>query len=491
MWRIFERQLTAGVEHDAVFADVCDAGRISGGYVMMSVVSAAIATLGLLLSSPAVVIGAMLLSPLMGPIVLLGFAFWTIDWAATRRAVASLAAGLGLALAVAVVLTWASPLKEPTSEILARAHPNLFDLLIAAFSGLAGGYAVIRRRGETVIGVAIATALMPPIAAVGFGVGVRDWSIALGALLLFATNLIAIALAAAGMAALYGFRPHYHLRNRGWIGHVAVLAIVAGLCVPLTLSLNAIALESRAAAAARNEIDALFGPRSRLTTLAAHGLGDGLQIDALVATPRFVPKAGETLEARLSRRLGRPAKVSLDQVVLADPKALAQARTAAEPPRDAGAEVIQELKAATPFPAEAIGYDPAAGRGFVVLAAAAGLDLPSAMALESGLRARQGLDRTEVLPPLQALPPVPVTWNDDGQPGLGPALAADLWALERWRAQSVSLRLCGVAGTARTHAATALATNRFLAFRTTIARGSSADCAPYAKSGAVLLVAAG
>ncbi|MGH7021760.1 MAG: DUF389 domain-containing protein [Brevundimonas sp.] len=151
-----------GVDRGDVEAAVYDNGGLSGRYLMMTVISAAIAALGLMLSSPAVVIGAMLVSPLMGPIVALGFSLALLDWNRLKQSLTCLGVGMAVALAVAVLLTLLSPLKEPTSEILARTRPNFFDLLIAVFSGVAGAYAVIRQRGETIIGVAIATALMPP-----------------------------------------------------------------------------------------------------------------------------------------------------------------------------------------------------------------------------------------------------------------------------------------------------------------------------------------
>lgn len=442
-WSALVQHLSVGVDHAKAFEGICDAGVTTGRYVVMSVLSAAIATLGLMLSSPAVVIGAMLLSPLMGPIILLGFSFWTVDWTATRRAGISLLVGFGVSLAVAVALTWLSPLKEPTSEILARTHPNLFDLLVAAFSGVAGGYAVIRQRGEAVIGVAIATALMPPIATIGFGLGTADWTVALGALLLFTTNLIAIALAAAGMAALYGFRQHYHLANRGWIGHLAVIAILAALCIPLTVSLNTIALESRATARVRAEVSDLFGPKARLTNLRVHSGEHGVEVDALVATPKYVAQASDRIARSLRAGMGVQAQVALDQVVLAEPSRFVQPAAAPAPP-DPVTLAVQALRAAVPFPAASIGYDSAARRGLVLLGSSSGLDLRAAFSMEQGLRARPGLEGTEVLPPAQTLPAVPVALSAGAPPKFGPELALDLWALRRWRAARVDARLCGV-----------------------------------------------
>ncbi len=229
-----------GVDHAEAAAAVYENGGLSGRYLMMTVISAAIAALGLMLSSPAVVIGAMLVSPMMGPIVAMGFSLALLDWNELKQSLTALGVGVGLALFVAILLTLLSPLKEPTAEILARTRPNFFDLLIAVFSGIAGAYAVIRQRGETIIGVAIATALMPPVATVGFGLGTGDLSIAGGAFFLFMTNLVAIALAATVTAGFYGFRPRLLERPKPWRG-VAVMVVFVLLAVPLALSLRSIA----------------------------------------------------------------------------------------------------------------------------------------------------------------------------------------------------------------------------------------------------------
>lgn len=448
LWQSALHALRHDMDQDAIFAGVYEDGLITGRYLTMSVLSAAIATLGLMLSSPAVVIGAMLLSPLMGPIILLGFSFRTFDWQASRRAMISLLAGLGLAMAVAVVLTWASPLKEPTAEILARTRPNLFDLLIAAFSGIAGGYAVIRQKGETVIGVAIATALMPPIATVGFGLGTGNVPIAMGALLLFATNLIAIALSAAGMATLYGFHPHSTFADRGLLGQGAVLLVIVALCYPLTISLQTIAHESKVTAAARQGIESLFGEKARIASISVHSSHGALMVDALVATPKYLASAPDELSRRLNDAVGGNVKISLDQVVLADPSKFNQ--PAASPataalPRPSQSEILsQSLRDAVPFTTEALAYDADTHRGLVVLGDKSGIDLTAAMKLEQGLRQRHGLSGTIVLPPVQPLPHIAVSLSKSDPPAFGPELALDSWALSRWSVHSAGVMICGL-----------------------------------------------
>lgn len=159
-----------------------------------------IATLGLVLNSAAVVIGAMLISPLMTPIMGIGLALATGDIFLGVRAIVNLLLSVGLALAAAVFFTAVLPFKEITSEIMARTQPTILDLVVALLSGLAGSIATLKSsKGLTAAlpGTAIAVALMPPLCVVGFGIGIRHYDpqwliVAKGAGLLFAANLVAI-----------------------------------------------------------------------------------------------------------------------------------------------------------------------------------------------------------------------------------------------------------------------------------------------------------
>ena len=158
--------------------------------------SAGIATFGLVESSPAVIIGAMLISPLMGPIMATGLALAVGDLYLGIKAVLNLLASVAVSIAFSGFLVWLLPFHSATSEILARTNPNLLDLGIALLSGLAGSVVVCRGGGDGVTalpGVAIAVALMPPLCTMGFGLGSgRNLEIMGGAGLLFLTNLVAI-----------------------------------------------------------------------------------------------------------------------------------------------------------------------------------------------------------------------------------------------------------------------------------------------------------
>ena len=239
-WRVVVR---SDIHQLTVIEKIREDSGFTPRYAFMICMSAGIAILGLLLSSPAVVIGAMLLSPLMGPIMGAGFALAIGDSAWLRESVKAIVLGTIVAVAFAALVVALSPLQTVTSEIASRTRPSLFDLVVALFSALAGAYAMIRGREGTIVGVAIATALMPPLAVVGFGMATFNMSVFGGSLMLFFTNLMTIALTAAAMARLYGFRST--LSERQSHVQIAIMVLVfIGLAVPLGYSLQQIAWEA-------------------------------------------------------------------------------------------------------------------------------------------------------------------------------------------------------------------------------------------------------
>lgn len=155
-----------------------------------------IASVGLNVNSTAVIIGAMLISPLMGPIMGIGYGIGIYDFELIRRALKSIALAIAISLFSATLYFLISPLSEAQSELLARTTPTLWDVLIALFGGFAGILATTRKEKSTVIpGVAIATALMPPLCTAGYGLATGHLSYFLGAFYLFFINIVFIALA--------------------------------------------------------------------------------------------------------------------------------------------------------------------------------------------------------------------------------------------------------------------------------------------------------
>lgn len=191
------------VRKEQVYLDIAQSVTLTdASYWIQVLFSAGIATLGLVLNSPAVIIGAMLISPLMGSILANGLALAAGDAILALRAVVNLILSCGLAISFAVVLVLILPFKEMTGEILARTQPNLLDLVIALFSGAVGAVAICKEAKGVVTsipGVSIAVALMPPLCVVGYGIGMAvslspgsGLAVARGGGLLFFTNLVAI-----------------------------------------------------------------------------------------------------------------------------------------------------------------------------------------------------------------------------------------------------------------------------------------------------------
>jgi len=166
-----------------------------------------VASIGLNVSSTAVVIGAMLISPLMGPIVGIGMAVAINDVDTLKRSFVNLGIMVGLSVITATVYFFISPVKNETPELVARTYPTILDVLVAIFGGLALIVAKTKKGtiASVILGVAIATALMPPLCTVGYGVANAKWEYALGALYLFSINAVFIALSTFVVSKLLGF----------------------------------------------------------------------------------------------------------------------------------------------------------------------------------------------------------------------------------------------------------------------------------------------
>ncbi len=212
-------------------------------FFVLIFLSSTIASLGLLQNSGAVIIGAMLVAPLMSPILSMGMGMAVGESATVRLGLEATLKGMTTAIVVGAVVVIISPIDAPTNEILARTSPNVLDLMVALASGAAAGYAVSRKEVAAALpGVAIAAALVPPLCVVGYGIGVSQLDIAVGALLLFLTNLTAIVFAAALTFLILGFHPpHFEsgqmLRSmRSTIISLLIIVVVLTVATWITVS---------------------------------------------------------------------------------------------------------------------------------------------------------------------------------------------------------------------------------------------------------------
>ncbi|WP_035141255.1 TIGR00341 family protein [Flavobacterium daejeonense] len=152
-----------------------------------------VASVGLNVNSTAVIIGAMLISPLMGPIVGAGFGLGTYDFDLLKRSLKNLVIATIVSLLVSTVYFYISPFKEAQPELLSRTSPNIYDILIAFFGGIVGAVAITRvEKGNPIPGVAIATALMPPLCTAGYGLATGSFKFFFGAMYLYSINCIFI-----------------------------------------------------------------------------------------------------------------------------------------------------------------------------------------------------------------------------------------------------------------------------------------------------------
>jgi uncharacterized hydrophobic protein (TIGR00271 family) len=312
-WRA--EHIITTVEHDAVVSHIVDSGVVTPRYLFMTMMSCGIAILGLLQSSAAVVIGAMLISPLMGPIMQFGLSLCVVDFRLMRRALTALAAGVALALFISILVVKVSPLREATSEIIARTQPTLFDLMVAVFSGLAGAYAAITRKGETIVGVAIATALMPPLAVVGYGIAVGSAAIAGNAFFLFMTNLLAIALSVTLVAKWYGFGVQNSPQHTVWQGALIALTFLV-LAVPLGIALRDIAASTWAANAARLETEDYLKHHKGGIDSFRMDMHEGQPSFNVVAfVPHYIPDAPQALKRNIEQKLGKQVRLQVHQTL--------------------------------------------------------------------------------------------------------------------------------------------------------------------------------
>lgn len=178
-----------------------------GTNIVILMMAIMIASLGLNTNSTAVIIGAMLISPLMGPIIGMGLAVGVADFELLKRAGRNLAAATAVSVAASTIYFLISPVNEGHSELLARTSPTIYDVMIGFFGGGAGIVALgSRSRGNVIPGVAIATALMPPLCTAGYGLATMQMHYFLGAFYLFIINSIFI-----GLATFIGVKlMHYH-----------------------------------------------------------------------------------------------------------------------------------------------------------------------------------------------------------------------------------------------------------------------------------------
>ncbi len=188
--------LKKGVDKYATIEEIKNKKSMNGANAWMLMCSIMIASIGLNQNSQAVIIGAMLISPLMSPILGIGLGIGINDSQTLRQSLRHFFAAILIAIVTSTIYFWFSPFDEITPEIQARTTPTILDVLIAIFGGIAGIVSIARKDISTTLpGVAIATALMPPLCVTGYGIANGNWTFALSSFYLFFLNTVFVSLA--------------------------------------------------------------------------------------------------------------------------------------------------------------------------------------------------------------------------------------------------------------------------------------------------------
>ena len=223
-------------QYSSLFGNLRQEATLSGTFVSLLILATMIATFGLFIGSSSVIIGAMLLAPLMQPIVSLSMGVLRQDETLSKNAMKTVTIGTLIVLLTAMTIAYVTPIGELSDEMASRLSPTLLDLFVAMLSGVAAAYV---KNDEKILsslaGVAIAVALVPPLAVSGIGLGWVDWSMSIQALLLFATNLIGIVLAGAITFMILGYAP-IHVAKKGIVIWTIITALVT---IPLYHSFEA------------------------------------------------------------------------------------------------------------------------------------------------------------------------------------------------------------------------------------------------------------
>jgi uncharacterized hydrophobic protein (TIGR00271 family) len=319
---LFHDQKLTQTRKAIVLNDLVDSSSPGMDYFILIILSCTIATFGLLTDSAAVIIGAMLVAPLMSPILSLSMASISGLSRLFKRSLIAIIEGSGIAILLSALIAFISyrlPLginAAIPNEVLARTSPSPMDLGIAIAGGAAAAYALAHPRLTAALpGVAIATALMPPLCVIGFGIAFTDSSIILGASLLFITNLVSIAFAGILTFAAMGFGPR-NMKDSNQISRSlsisTFLVVVIGLLLAV-LAWNTIS-EARLYTQARTVIldSANNYTTANLVDLNITSESDTKFITVTLRTTRDLTYAEVAeMQADIAEQLGTPVSLEL------------------------------------------------------------------------------------------------------------------------------------------------------------------------------------
>lgn len=302
----FRRKGAEPAQLQQIRADLLTEATLDSSYLALVIGSCAIATFGLLANSAAVIIGAMIIAPLMLPIRGLAFGALEGNVPLFRRGLFSVGVGTLLAIALAWSLGLLVGLPNFGSEVLSRSKPTLLDLGIAVAAGGISGYAKVQPKiSGSLAGTAIAVALMPPICVVGLGLAQGNWSLSLGAALLYLTNLLGITLSCMLTFLLTGYIPLQRAKKAlGW-----TIALTSTLLLPLSFGFAELVRQTRLESSLQSALvnRTVTFQRIELLNVDTNWLTTPPQVRLSVRSPEpITSKQVQLLEAFIEREMGQP-----------------------------------------------------------------------------------------------------------------------------------------------------------------------------------------
>lgn len=348
---------------DKIFNQVIEDTKVTPYYYIMIVLSCTIVTYGLLQNSTAVIIGAMLISPLIGPIIGGALAVSEGDNSLLKIAVKTEVLGAILAIAISVFLSLIIPEKVVTDEILSRTSPTLLDLIIALAAGAAGTYAICYRPNSAIVpGVAISTALMPPLCVVGIGISNKDYAIATGALFLFLANIIAINFASILVFNIFGFN-NFYSQCKKCLFHIKYLTsnivysivLVCLISIPLAVfmyqSYQDNSTNNIVRSTIQEEMDKI-APRAEIESLTTSRLEEAFLVDSVIRSTKALSKDNiRQIENVLEYKLTKPVSLDVDIVLvqrISDADSINGYNDLISSLTDIGKEPLEVIKIQTP-----------------------------------------------------------------------------------------------------------------------------------------------
>lgn len=291
-------------EFQELFKVLRENARLKTSFLVMMILSTLIATFGLYGDSSPVIIGAMILAPIIAPIVSFSMGMVRYDVSMLKTGILTILGGTLVALLVSAAVSLIIPLRILTSEIEARLSPTLLDMGIAVASGIAAAYAHAEEGiAKSLAGVAIAVALVPPLAVAGIGIGWGDWQVFSGAFLLYLTNLSGIIMFAGITFLVLGFAPF----KRARMGLIYTLIIILAVAVPLSLSFERIQQEAQIT----KELEGTSFNEVVLRDVNVR-FGTPLTVSLKIVGPRHIePEELQQLKREIEERIGKKVRLEV------------------------------------------------------------------------------------------------------------------------------------------------------------------------------------